>query len=58
MNSVKKYLQEAIHELRQVQWPTKNHAMRISIVAAIFVGSSAIIIGLVDLVLSKVILSL
>lgn len=58
MNPITKYIHEALHELRQVQWPTKNHAIRISIIAAIFVGSSALLIALVDLLLSKIILSL
>ncbi len=56
MNAVKKYFSEAIHELRQVQWPTKNHAIRISTISAIFVVSSALIIAVVDFVLNKILL--
>ncbi len=51
MKSVKNYFQEAIHELRQVQWPTKNQTIRISVITIIFVFASAILIGLLDLLL-------
>lgn len=53
MKRIKKYISEAIGELRRVQTPTKNHAIRISIITAIFIVSSAIIITVVDLTLSK-----
>jgi len=56
VNAVKKYIEEAIHELRQVQWPTKNYAIRISTIAGIFVFSSAVAIALIDFVLSKILL--
>ena len=49
----KKYLQEATHELRQVQWPTKKHAIRISIITGIFVLSSALLLMLIDFALNK-----
>ena len=55
-NAVKKYLEEAIHELRQVQWPTKNYAIRISTIAGIFVFASAAAIAFIDFVLNKILL--
>jgi preprotein translocase SecE subunit len=47
---------EAMHELRNVQWPTKNHAMRISTITAIFVTASAILLGVVDYLLGQLLL--
>ena len=49
----KKYLSEAVHELHQVKWPTKNHAVKISIITGIFVVASTVIIAAVDLGISQ-----
>lgn len=56
MKAIKKYIDECVHELRQVTWPTKNQAIRISIITMIFVVASAVLIGLLDLILTKLIL--
>ena len=56
MTAIKKYFEEAIHELRQVQWPTRNHAIRISIISAIFVASSIVAIAIVDYFLNQLLL--
>jgi len=51
-----KYFSECLHELRQVAWPTKNQAIKISTITIIFVFSSALIIGLLDSILTKLLL--
>lgn len=53
VKSIKKYMGEAMSELRRVQTPTKNHAIRVSIITAVFVVTSAVIITVVDISLSK-----
>jgi len=53
----KKYLSEAIHELRNVKWPTKKHAVRISVITGIFVIVSTIVVAAVDFALEKVMFS-
>ncbi len=50
----KKYIEEATHELRQVKWPTKNHAVKISIITGIFVIVSTVLVALVDFSVSKI----
>jgi preprotein translocase SecE subunit len=54
MRALLQYFQEAIHELRQVKWPTQQHAVRISIITVIFVITSMFIVGVFDLTLSKI----
>lgn len=51
----KKYFSEALTELRSVQWPTKNHAIRISIITAIFVLLSTLFLFAIDLVFDQMI---
>ena len=53
MKSIVKYLREAVGELRRVQTPTKNHAIRISIITALFIVVSAFLVTIVDVGLSK-----
>jgi preprotein translocase SecE subunit len=56
MKIVKKYFKECLHELRQVKWPTKNEAIRISTITLIFVIVCAFGIGLLDSLLTKILL--
>jgi len=54
LRGLKRYFIGALEELKKVQWPSKNHAVRISIITIIFVFSSAAFLALADLLLSKV----
>ncbi len=61
MNSVKKYFKGAIKEFNSVTWPTQKQAIRISTIVLIFMIISAIVLGIVDQLLStgyKAILSI
>jgi preprotein translocase SecE subunit len=55
MNAIKRYFSEAVHELRQVKWPTKNQAVRISVITIIFVFTSAAVFKVFDLLLTTLI---
>lgn len=50
---MKAFLQDALHELSQVTWLTKNQAVRISIITVAFVLVSAVVFWAVDLVLTE-----
>jgi preprotein translocase subunit SecE len=46
------YLQESFQELKKVSWPTRNQAMRLTVLVLSFVFVMSIIVGLMDLVFS------
>ncbi|NOS67143.1 MAG: preprotein translocase subunit SecE [Candidatus Peribacteraceae bacterium] len=47
------YITEAIQELELVRWPTRQQAVRLSVVVLIFTVVSAAIFGFVDFLLSE-----
>jgi preprotein translocase subunit SecE len=49
---IKKYLQESLQELHKVTWPTKKKAVRITTIVLIFMLISAVLLGVVDQVLT------
>lgn len=55
MNALTAYFRESIEELRQVRWPTRQQAIRLSAVVIIFTGVCAAFFGLVDFGLSEII---
>ena len=52
MNKIKQYLKDSIQEFNSVTWPTKNQAIRISMIVFIFMIVSAIVLGAVDMFLA------
>ena len=49
------YINEAIEELHHVRWPTRQQAVRLSIVVLVFTLLSAAAFGLIDFVLAKLV---
>jgi len=59
--SVKQYFKESVQEFNNVTWPTRKQAVRISMIVFIFMIIGAILLGMVDQLLSlgyKALLSL
>ena len=52
MNKIKQYFKDSIQEFNSVTWPTKNQAIRISMIVFIFMIVSAIVLGFIDLLLA------
>ncbi len=52
MNSTTSYITEALEDLRQVRWPTRQQAIRFSAIVIGFTLASAVFFGLVDFILS------
>ena len=50
--SVSTYINEAFQELELVRWPTRQQAVRLSVVVLIFTLVSSAIFGFVDFALS------
>ncbi len=48
MNAVMSYLRGSIEELNHVRWPTRQQAVRLSIITILFMLISAAVLGLVD----------
>lgn len=57
-NPINTYVQEAVEELNQVRWPTRQQAIRLSIIVLGFVFASSFALGFVDYLLNKLILVL
>jgi preprotein translocase SecE subunit len=55
ITSTKNYVNEAMQELRHVRWPTRQQAVRLSIIVLIFTLLSSAAFGFVDFVLSQVV---
>ena len=49
------YINEAIQELELVRWPTRQQAVRLSVVVLVFTLASAAVFGLVDFILGEII---
>ena len=48
MNAVKSYIRESLEELQKVTWPTKNQAVRLTIIVFVFCLIVALFLGAVD----------
>jgi preprotein translocase subunit SecE len=53
MNAILQFINESIEELRQVRWPTRQQAVRLSILVLGFTIASAAFFGFVDFLLSQ-----
>jgi preprotein translocase subunit SecE len=53
MNSIISYFQDSLVELRQVRWPTRAQAIRLSIIVIAFTLVSTLLLGIVDFGLSE-----
>jgi len=47
------YVNQALAELHQVRWPTRQQAVRLSVIVVIFVAISSVAFGVVDYVLAQ-----
>ena len=55
MNTIITYINEALEELRHVRWPTRQQAVRLSLIVLGFTAASAAIFGFLDFLLSQLI---
>lgn len=52
-NAVVNYIQDAAEELRRVTWPTREEALRLSVIVLVTTIISAIFLGGLDLLFQK-----
>lgn len=55
MNAITTYFQEALTELHQVRWPTRQQAVRLSAIVLGFTLISALLFGAIDFLLQKIV---
>ncbi len=58
MNALINYVNGALEELRHVRWPTRQQAIRLSVIVILFTGISAIFFGIADFGLAELIQTL
>lgn len=49
------FLRGAVEELHHVRWPTRQQAVRLSLIVIAFVFSTAAIFGIVDFLLARLV---
>jgi preprotein translocase SecE subunit len=54
MNAIHRYITEAIEELRHTRWPTRQQAVRLSVIVIAFTAASAAVFGFIDFTLAKI----
>ncbi len=53
-NRIQRYIKETIGELKKVNWPTRQEATNLTIIVLIVTFAMSIILGLLDLIFSRV----
>ncbi|PIR53845.1 preprotein translocase subunit SecE [Candidatus Peregrinibacteria bacterium CG10_big_fil_rev_8_21_14_0_10_42_8] len=53
--SITTYINDAISELRHVRWPTRQQAVRLSVIVLIFTAAVSVVFGFIDYGLSLVV---
>jgi preprotein translocase subunit SecE len=54
-NPVTRYLRETSAELRKVTWPTRQEAIRLTVIVLIVVSAMSALLGVLDFVFSRII---
>lgn len=54
-NKIQKWWRETVGELRKVTWPTKEEALQMTKVVTIVVLATAVFLGVVDFIFSRLI---
>ena len=49
------YINDAVAELRQVRWPTRQQAIRLSIIVVGFTLASSAVFGVIDYILATLV---
>jgi preprotein translocase SecE subunit len=55
MNTIANYFRDAVQELNHVRWPTRQQAIKLSIIVLGFTLASSAAFGVVDFLLSRVV---
>lgn len=50
---IRKYFRDSVKELNNVTWPTRDQAIRITKIVFVFMVVSAIVLGVIDFLLTE-----
>ncbi|MBI4232284.1 preprotein translocase subunit SecE [Candidatus Peregrinibacteria bacterium] len=53
MKAVKNYFRTSFEELSKITWPTKNQAVRLTIIVLVFCVLIAIVLGILDFLFNE-----
>ncbi|MFH0770719.1 MAG: preprotein translocase subunit SecE [Candidatus Peregrinibacteria bacterium] len=53
MTSIIQYIRDSMEELHHVRWPTRNQAVRLSLIVITFTFGSAALYGIIDFLLAQ-----
>ncbi|MBP9773565.1 MAG: preprotein translocase subunit SecE [Candidatus Peribacteraceae bacterium] len=53
MSAITSYITGSLEELRHVQWPTQQQAVRLTLIVIVFIAVNSAIFGLIDFGISK-----
>ena len=54
-NKIQKWWRETVGELRKVTWPTKEEALKMTTIVIVVVLATAIFLGVVDFIFSRLV---
>ena len=55
MNAILRFITESLEELRLVRWPTRQQAVRLSVIVIVFTFVAGLAFGVVDIGLSRLV---
>ena len=55
VDTIRNYLREVVFELKKVVWPSRKETLGSTAVVLVIVGLSAVFLGIVDLILSRLV---
>lgn len=55
MNAIQNYINDAVTELHQVRWPTRQQAVRLSVIVVGFILVSSFALGFADFLIGRVV---
>jgi len=55
IQTIRLYIHEALEELHHVRWPTRQQAIRLSLIVIAFVAATSVAFGILDFSLSQVV---
>lgn len=55
LQALQNYINEALQELHHVRWPTRQQAIRLSIIVIVFVAVATAVFGGIDYLLAQIV---
>lgn len=55
MATILRYINESLEELRHIRWPTRQQAVRLSVVVLVFTALTSVVFGFVDFLLAQLV---